>query len=83
MSEVKSEPAVMIDATSDARIVNNVMRHEYRVLTSEEKSDMKHLKDLGEVFLALCDRIGVSQEMHNAKTRMEEAVMWAVKHVTK
>lgn len=39
-----------VDSTSDARTVNNVMRHEYRVLSDEEKAAMKWFKDTGAAF---------------------------------
>lgn len=71
-----------VDSSSDQRTVNNVMRHEYRVLSEAEKQNMKHLKDMGAAFVALCDSIGSSRELSLAKTKMEEAVMWSVKHVT-
>ena len=44
---------------------------------------MVDLKDLGAAFLAKCDEIGQSREMSLAKTNAEQAVMWAVKHVTR
>lgn len=72
-----------VDSTSNARTVNNVMRHGYRVLNQEEKDDMQAIKDKGLEFWSLVDNIGNSRELSNAKTRIEEAVMWAVKHVTK
>ena len=34
-----------VDSTSDARIANNVMRHEYRLLSDDEKALMKDIKD--------------------------------------
>jgi hypothetical protein len=73
----------MIDSTSDERTMNNVMRHEYRVLTDDEKATMKDVKDMGLMFVTTCDKIGQSRELSLAKTRMEEAVFWAVKHVTR
>lgn len=78
-------PTVMVDSTSDARTVNNgnIMRHNYRVLSDVEKEKMTQLKDLGAQFTLLCDSIGSSRELSLAKTKMEEAVMWSVKHVTK
>lgn len=72
----------MIDGTSDERVVNNVMRHEYRELTDKEKGQMKSAKDFGLVFIQLCDEIGESRELSIAKTKMEEAVMWLVKAIT-
>lgn len=70
------------DSTSDRRTENNVMRHNYRALTAEEKMQMQGLKDQGLAFIEACDGIGTSRELSLAKTKMEEAVMWAVKHIT-
>ena len=72
----------MVDSASDDRTANNAVRHAYRVLSEEEKAQMVALKDLGAAFIALCDEIGQSREMSLAKTNAEQAVMWAVKHVT-
>jgi hypothetical protein len=83
--------AATVDSASDARTVNsvdaggNVMRHAYRVLTEDEKKAMVEIKDLG---LALWNRIHAieaagSRELSVAKTKVEEAVMWATKHLTK
>jgi len=71
-----------MDSTSDERVVNNVMRHEYRVLTDDEKEQMRAIKDIGKTYYDLCTRIGNSRELSLAKTKMEEAVFWAVKHIT-
>ena len=83
--EVKdtAPPAAMVDSASDARVANNVMRHEYRVLSEGEKEQMKTIKDEGARFFEYCDRIGSSRELSLAKTKIEEAVMWAVKHITR
>lgn len=72
-----------MQSTSDERVVNNVMRHEYRVLSDTEKQFMQAIKDKGLEFHTLCDSVGQSREMSLAKTKIEEAVMWAVKHITK
>ena len=71
-----------VPSESDDRTVNNGARHAYRVLNDDEKRQMVAVKDAGAAFLALCDDIGQSREMSLAKTKIEEAVMWAVKHVT-
>jgi hypothetical protein len=68
----------MIDSTSDERVVNNVVRHEYRVLTDAEKNQMKMLKDQGLALIALCQSIGASREMSLAVTKVEEAIMWFI-----
>jgi len=72
----------MINSASDERTTNNVMRHEYRVLEQYEKDLMKEVKDLGLRFHELLESIGPSREISLAKTKNEEAVMWAVKHIT-
>lgn len=71
-----------VDSASDQRTVNNVMRHEYRVLTDEEKAKMKAIKDKGAELLDLINSCGASRELSIARTKTEEAVMWAVKHIT-
>lgn len=72
-----------VDSTSDERTVNNVMRHSYRVLTDEEKALMQAIKDKGLELHDLIESIGSSRELSLAKTKTEEAVMWAVKHLTR
>ena len=63
--------------------MDNVMRHEYKVLSDAEKAWMKEVKALGLAFHTSIDVIGSSRELSLAKTKIEEAVMWAVKHITK
>lgn len=72
-----------VPSTSDERTVNNVMRHAYRVLSDDEKAAMQKIKDDGLAFWEYLDKLGASRELSVAKTKIEEAVMWAVKHVTK
>lgn len=73
----------MVDSKSDERVVNNVMRHEYRVLSPEEKTQMQSIKDKGLELFNLIEAVGQSRELSIAKTKLEEVVMWAVKHITK
>lgn len=72
-----------VPSTSDQRTANNAMRHEYRVLTEQEKAAMYSIKDKGVEFFNLIDSLGASRELSLAKTKIEEAVMWGVKHITK
>ena len=71
-----------VDSTDDGRIVNNVMRHAYRVLSDSEKEAMKDIKDKGIELWSLLDSLGQTRELAIAKTKIEEAVMWGVKHIT-
>jgi hypothetical protein len=72
-----------MQSTSDETVVNNTVRHQYRVLSDEEKAQMLDLKDKGLAFIEACNAIGKSRELSLAVTNAEQAVMWAVKHVTK
>lgn len=72
-----------IDSTSDDRIKNNVVRHEYRVLSEYEKLQMKAIKDMGRDFIQLMETLEPSRERSLAVTKVEEAVMWMVKGITK
>lgn len=63
---------------------NDTMRQSYRELSDAEKEQMQAIKSAG---AALHDLIaglaeGGSREISLAKTKVEEAVMWAVKHIT-
>lgn len=88
-----------VDSTSDERTVNNIMRHQYRVLSDDEKEQMQAVKDKGLEFVELLHSVGktdenwpggehvtgagqTSRELALAQTKLEEAVMWAVKHIT-
>jgi hypothetical protein len=74
--------STVISSTSDERVINNVMRHQYRVLSDAEKAQMLLIKDTGLAFHDMVASIGSSRELSLAKTKIEEAVMWAVKHIT-
>lgn len=71
----------------DNRTKNNAMRHEYRTLTDGEEIDMRAIKDAGLNFYEHVKTVEShypqsSRELALAKTKIEEAVMWAVKHIT-
>jgi len=71
-----------VNSASDERTVNNTMRHAYRVLSDDEKAKMQAIKDQGLAFHDFIASLGSSREISLAKTKVEEAVMWAVKHLT-
>ncbi|MGD0642475.1 MAG: hypothetical protein ABSC22_17155 [Roseiarcus sp.] len=71
-----------VDSASDKRTANNAVRHQYRVLTEGEKAAMVAVKDKGAELLQLIESFGSSRELSIARTKAEEAVMWAVKHIT-
>lgn len=65
------------DAKSDP------MRREYRVLTDAEKTQMDTVKQEGQRFYDYLTTIGDSVELTTAKVKIEEAVMWATKYITR
>lgn len=80
--EALNKATEYLKSDSDERIKNNTMRHQYRVLSDEEKQFMIAIKDKGLEFLTLIEGVQ-SREMSIARTKIEEAVMWAVKDITK
>lgn len=85
MSDENQQPAPETSpSTADDRTRNNDVRHQYRTLTGDEKASMTRIKDAGQ---ALIDVIKAtpgfpSRELALGVTNAEQAVMWAVKHVT-
>jgi hypothetical protein len=72
-----------VASESDERTVNNDVRHQYRVLSDAEKKAMVAVKDGGVAMLRTLDMYcQPGRELSLAKTRVEEAVMWAVKGIT-
>jgi hypothetical protein len=72
-----------MNSESDDRTANNAVRHQYRVLEEHEKAQMVHIKDLGAALIAAINNLGDTRELSIASAKAEEAVMWAVKHITK
>lgn len=81
-----------VKSTSDNRTANNSTRQTYRILSEMEKARVDSLKELGAMFIGLCHEIGEtdpdgdrlgSRDLSLAVTHMEDAVMRAVRHVTK
>lgn len=84
MGQTVQMPATRtFESTSDQRASDNVMRHQYKVLSEDEKQAMDELKDIGLALHRRLDALGQSRELALAKTKVEEAVMWGVKHITK
>ena len=72
-----------VASESDERAVNNAVRHQYRVLNDAEKETMLWIKDQGlKMMEFIAERVPAGREASLAKTKIEEAVMWAVKGLT-
>ena len=81
-----------IDSTSDERVGQSTVRHAYRTLADAEKAQMSELKDLGQAFINKLYEISgtevgserfASRDLSLANAHAEDAVMRAVRHVTK
>lgn len=60
----------------------DILRREYRPLTEAEKETMRAIKDAGDALLAAIAKAPQGREAALARTKTEEAVMWAVKGLT-
>lgn len=76
--------AEKFDSADDQRAgqTGDVLRREYRKLTPREQEQLRAIKDQGEVLLGLIAQTPPSREASIARTKVEEAVMWAVKGLT-
>lgn len=78
-----NEEGGRVDSARDDRTANNGVRHQYRVLSDVEKAAMVRIKDIGAEFLTSIDSlVPHGREGAIARTKVEEAVMWAVKGIT-
>jgi hypothetical protein len=64
-------------------MAEDVMRQEYKPLSAADSQLVLRVKDAGAAFWNLLDHEDTSRELSIAKTKIEEAVMWATKHVTR
>jgi hypothetical protein len=72
-----------VDSASDERTTNNAARHQYRVLSDAEKTQMVAIKDAGQALIDVIVASGPSREASLGVTNAEQAVMWAVRGLTK
>jgi len=62
--------------------VPDIMREKYRPTSTEEMLNIDKVKKEGAALWRLLDKLGDSRSLNIAKSKVEEAVMWAVKHIT-
>ena len=82
-----------INSSDDKRVDNNPpqravlpgdpMRMQYRLLSDDEKQKMGEIKLAFEDLWSKVDALGASRETSVAKTHLEDACMWAIKHLTR
>jgi len=56
-------------------------RNPRRPLSREQEAQLSALQSLEADFITLCNQIGKSRELSLAITNMEQASMWALRHV--
>lgn len=62
---------------------DDVRQYPIRPATGEELHQIASVKEIGQELIDLIDTMPMSREFALAKTKVEEAVMWAVKGITK
>jgi hypothetical protein len=58
------------------------VRQYKRMLDNAERNKMHEIKQPGQELIDLSDSLDPSPEIERAKSRVEEGVMWSVKHIT-
>ena len=64
-------------------VMEDVFRKQSKALTSEELQLIDDLKSKADELYCLFDKAFATRELAIAKTNLEQAVMWAVKAITK
>jgi hypothetical protein len=62
--------------------MTDVMREKYRALSEREMQAIHTIKDKAALLYEVLDSVGQGREFSLAKTKLEEAVMWATKGIT-
>jgi hypothetical protein len=70
-------------ALRDRTATADPMRMTYKALSDAEVRQMNTIKEHAKTFYDFIDDFGPSREISLAKTKIEEAVMWAVKYITR
>lgn len=89
MSETTQYEGEQIDArlenghTTPPRAFSHVFSRRYRPLDKHELAHHDAIKDAAAHLYGLIEDVGQMRETSIAKTKLEEAVMWAVKGLTK
>lgn len=60
---------------------DDTVRNQPRPRSHEQIMQVTELQNLEGDFIALCNKIGNSRELSLAVTNMQQASMWAVRHI--
>lgn len=71
-----------IDATPTEALKFDPMRIQYKPMSEDDKQTMMNVKVAFHAIWKQIDELGHSRELALSKTKLEEACMWAVKHIT-
>lgn len=58
------------------------MRYDTSDLSEDEKAHLARVVRLGDELIEVLEAIGLTRRLSIAKTKVEEAVMWAVRDIT-
>lgn len=58
------------------------MKYDTSDLTDEKKAYLARVTKLGDDLISALEEIGLTRRLSIAKTKVEEAVMWAVRDIT-
>jgi len=62
--------------------MNDNARISYRTITEFEQAQVLEIKSKGQALIDVMNTVKPGREMSLAKTKTEEAIMWAVKGIT-
>lgn len=56
-------------------------RNQLRPMSHEQRMQVSELQNIEVDFITLCNKIGKSRELSLAITNIEQATMWAIRHL--
>lgn len=63
--------------------MSDIFRKEYREISESEKSSIENIKERAEALYELLNAFPTNRESALSVTKLEEAVMWAIKSITR
>jgi hypothetical protein len=81
-SDLESTNPTPDGMTPETAPCGNVFRHAYKPVSPQQKRDIQRIKDQAAFLYGDIDELGGSRELSLAKTKLEECVFWATKHLT-
>jgi hypothetical protein len=83
VGNVEAEPAVLVPPPSDASEKSSVVRQAMRLLSGDDADKIMKIREATTALIATFRAIGQSREIEAAIMNAEQAMMWAMKHITR